>query len=62
MPFTVSPSRPPDQSKGDSDAASWLPPSKAYRCRFIARLISVKYKYKVSVGRDVSAETPVDPS
>lgn len=32
-------------SKSDSDAASWLPPRKKYRCGFVARQIAVKKKY-----------------
>lgn len=32
-------------SKSDSDAASWLPPHKKYRCEFVARQIAVKKKY-----------------
>lgn len=35
--------------KSDSDAATWLPPRKAYRCAYIARQISVKAKYDVWV-------------
>ncbi|MGW0806812.1 HNH endonuclease family protein [Nonomuraea sp. NPDC002799] len=35
--------------KSDSDAATWLPPRKAYRCAYIARQIDVKTKYKVWV-------------
>jgi hypothetical protein len=34
-----------NQRKGDSDAATWLPPSKAYRCQYAARQIAVKAKY-----------------
>ena len=33
--------------KSDSDAASWLPPMKTYRCQFVARQIAVKSKYGV---------------
>jgi hypothetical protein len=36
---------PANQQKGDGDAATWLPPSKIYRCRYIARQIAVKEKY-----------------
>jgi hypothetical protein len=32
-------------SKSDSDAASWLPPYKSYRCKFVARQVAVKKKY-----------------
>jgi hypothetical protein len=35
--------------KGDSDAATWLPPRKAYRCEYIARQIEVKAKYDLWV-------------
>lgn len=34
-----------NQDKGSSDAASWLPPNKAYRCIYVARQIAVKKKY-----------------
>jgi len=34
-----------NNKKGDSDAASWLPPNKSYRCQYIARQIAVKQKY-----------------
>ncbi|MFC5825473.1 HNH endonuclease family protein [Nonomuraea insulae] len=33
--------------KSDSDAATWLPPRKAYRCTYIAKQIDVKSKYEV---------------
>lgn len=36
-----------NQDKGDSDAASWLPPNKDYRCRYVARQIAVKQKYSL---------------
>jgi hypothetical protein len=35
--------------KSDSDAASWLPPSRAFRCSFVSRQIAVKSKYGVWV-------------
>lgn len=38
-----------NQDKGDSDAATWLPPNKAFRCEYVARQISVKLKYKLWV-------------
>ncbi|MCR5700091.1 MAG: HNH endonuclease family protein [Candidatus Saccharibacteria bacterium] len=34
-----------NQQKSDGDAATWLPPNKRFRCQYIARQISVKYKY-----------------
>lgn len=36
---------PANSAKGDSDAASWLPPNRAYRCEFVGRQIAVKTKY-----------------
>lgn len=36
---------PTNVKKGGADAASWLPPNKLYRCRYIARQIAVKAKY-----------------
>lgn len=32
-------------AKSDGDAATWLPPNKKFRCQYVARQISVKYKY-----------------
>ena len=40
---------PANQNKGDGDAATWLPPNKSYRCRYIARQIAVKKKYSLWV-------------
>jgi hypothetical protein len=36
---------PTNNDKGDGDAATWLPPNKDYRCRYVARQIAVKIKY-----------------
>ncbi len=38
-----------NKTKSGSDAASWLPPFKNYRCRYIARQIAVKLKYRLSI-------------
>lgn len=38
-----------NQKKGDSDAASWLPPNKSFRCQYVARQIAVKQKYSLWV-------------
>lgn len=38
-----------NQGKSDGDAATWLPPNKAFRCQYIARQVSVKYKYQLWV-------------
>jgi Protein of unknown function (DUF1524)/Excalibur calcium-binding domain len=34
-----------NREKGDSDAASWLPPRKAFRCAYVATQVAVKLKY-----------------
>ncbi len=34
-----------NRQKSDSDAASWLPSNKSYRCEFVARQVAVKQKY-----------------
>jgi len=38
-----------NQEKGDSDAASWLPPNRAYRCTFVSRIVEVKTAYRLWV-------------
>lgn len=38
-----------NRSKGDSNAAEWLPTNKAFRCQYVATQISVKKKYALSV-------------
>jgi hypothetical protein len=40
---------PTNNDKGDGDAATWLPPNKDYRCRYVARQIAVKQKYSLWV-------------
>jgi len=35
--------------KSDGDAATWLPPNKAFRCQYVARQIAVKQKYTLWV-------------
>ena len=35
--------------KGDGDAATWLPPNRAYRCDYVARQIAVKHAYDLWV-------------
>lgn len=34
-----------NRQKGDGDAATWLPPNKAYRCAFVSRQVAVKWRY-----------------
>lgn len=38
-----------NQKKSDGDAATWLPPNKRFRCQYVARQVSVKYKYALWV-------------
>ena len=38
-----------NEKKSDGDAATWLPPSKKFRCQYVARQVSVKYKYDLWV-------------
>lgn len=38
-----------NSQKSDSDAASWLPPNKSFRCHYVARQIAVKQKYSLWV-------------
>jgi hypothetical protein len=38
-----------NRQKGDGDAATWLPANKGYRCRYVARQVAVKAKYRLWV-------------
>jgi hypothetical protein len=38
-----------NQSKGDGDAATWLPPARGFRCAYVARQVAVKAKYQLWV-------------
>jgi len=40
---------PSNQAKGDGDAATWLPPNRSFRCRYVSRQIAVKTKYHLYV-------------
>lgn len=40
---------PSNEAKGDSDAASWLPPNKAFRCSYAEIQVAVKAKYDLWV-------------
>jgi hypothetical protein len=51
---------PANQQKGDSDAATWLPPRKAFRCAYVSRQVAVKARYHLWVTtaeRDAIART-----
>ena len=43
-----------NRSKGDGDAATWLPANKAFRCAYVAQQVAVKLKYQlwVTPGRE----------
>lgn len=36
---------PTNESKGDGDAATWLPPTKSFRCSYVAHQVAVKKTY-----------------
>ena len=40
-----------NSQKGDGDAATWLPPNKAFRCEYVTRQIQVKAKYGLWVTK-----------
>jgi hypothetical protein len=40
---------PTNSAKGDKDAATWLPPNKAFRCEYVARQTAVKARYSLWV-------------
>jgi hypothetical protein len=42
-------SGPANEQKGDADAASWLPPNKAFRCPYVAEQVAVKIQYHLWV-------------
>ncbi len=58
-----------NQKKSDGDAASWLPANKKFRCQYVARQVSVKYKYHLWVSEaehniisDVLKNCPNEPA
>ncbi|WOC11515.1 hypothetical protein MP11Mi_05870 [Gordonia sp. MP11Mi] len=42
---------PTNMRKRDGDAATWLPPNKAYRCTYVSRQIEVKARYRLWVTK-----------
>ncbi len=40
-----------NRAKSDADAATWLPPDRAYHCTYVARQIAVKTKYELWVSQ-----------
>ena len=59
---------PANQQKRDSDAASWVPANKPFRCQYVARQVAVKQKYNLwvtqaesdAIDRWLSTCTPED--
>ena len=58
-----------NKQKSDGDAATWLPPNKTFRCQYVARQVSVKYKYGLWVTQaehdtilDVLKNCPTEPA
>jgi hypothetical protein len=58
-----------NQQKSDGDAATWLPPNKSFRCQYVARQVSVKYKYALWVTEaehdtiaDILENCPTEPA
>src|SRR4051794_15500580 len=45
-----------NRSKGDANAASWLPPNRTYRCAYVARQVAVKAKYHLRVTASERAQ------
>ena len=59
---------PLNEQKGDGDAATWLPPLKSFRCKYVARQIAVKSKYGLwitppekSAMKSILAKCPKEP-
>ena len=57
-----------NSQKQDGDAATWLPPLKSYRCKYVARQIAVKAKYNLwvtapekSAMKNILAKCPQEP-
>jgi len=40
-----------NRAQGDKDAATWLPPNKAFRCEYVARQTAIKAKYSLWVTK-----------
>ena len=41
-----------NESKGDQDLASWLPPRTAFQCEYVCAYIQVKHYYGLSMDSD----------
>lgn len=60
---------PANQEKSDQDASDWLPSNESFRCEYVSRQISVKYKYHLWVTPEeklsmqkVLASCPEEPT
>lgn len=60
---------PANQEKSDQAADTWLPSNEAFKCQYVARQISVKYKYQLWVTpaeklamQKVLANCPEEPT
>ena len=60
---------PANQEKSDQAADTWLPSNEGFKCQYVARQISVKYKYKLWVTpaeklamQKVLANCPEEPT
>jgi hypothetical protein len=42
---------PTNITKGDQDAATWLPPNKSFRCEYVSMQVAVKAKYKLWITK-----------
>ncbi len=40
-----------NRSKSDRDPAEWLPPRKAFVCKYVARWTAVKFRWKLTIDR-----------
>jgi hypothetical protein len=40
---------PTNSAKGDKDAATWLPPNRAFRCEYVSKQVAVKARYSLWV-------------
>ncbi|GAB3252252.1 HNH endonuclease family protein [Arthrobacter pigmenti] len=59
-----------NRAKGDADAATWLPPNKAYRCTYATKQTAIKAEYELwmteaehaKISDILRACTPDDPN
>jgi hypothetical protein len=44
-----------NESKGDDDAAEWLPPNRGFDCPYVRRQLAIKRKYRLTIRADERA-------